>query len=110
NKQGGGTQRGVQNARVFLTAREHVLRAEFVDDDGLKKIPEKSRSDANLNIFPESIEGSGPFPPAQPHRVEKKALICDPSSGAACVNRILTSLAHRAYRRPVTASEVAQLT
>ena len=110
NKQGGGTQRGVQNARVFLTAREHVLRAEFVDDDGLKTIPAKSRSDANLNIFPESIEVSGPFPPAQPHRVEKKALICDPSSGAACVNRILASLAHRAYRRPVTASEVAQLT
>jgi hypothetical protein len=110
NKQGGGTQRVVQEVRVFLPANEHVFRAEFVDDEGLKKIPAKSRSDAAQNIFPESIEVAGPLPPAQPHKIVRKALVCDPSSGAACVNRILTSLAHRGYRRPVKASEVAELT
>jgi hypothetical protein len=109
NKQGGGTQRVVQEARVFLTANEHVLRAEFVGDAGLKNIPAKSRNDAGQNIFPESIEVAGPFPPAEPHRVAKKALVCDPASGAACVTRILTTLAHRAYRRPVKPQEVSQL-
>ena len=36
-------------------------------------------------------------------------LICDPESGRACVERILSTLARRAYRRPVTARETASL-
>jgi hypothetical protein len=36
-------------------------------------------------------------------------LVCDPQSGRACVDRILSELARRAYRRPVTAGEVGQL-
>ena len=54
---------------------------------------------------------AGPFPPAEPHHVAKKAL--DLRSGLR--RRVREpdpddSLAHRAYRRPVTAAEVAQLT
>ncbi len=80
-----------------------------MDDAGLAAIPVKSRTDTGQNIFPDTIEVSGPFPPAEPHVVVKKALLCDPSTGTACVTRILTSLAHRAYRRPVTAADTAQL-
>jgi Protein of unknown function (DUF1592)/Protein of unknown function (DUF1588)/Protein of unknown function (DUF1585)/Protein of unknown function (DUF1595) len=37
-------------------------------------------------------------------------LICDPQTGAACVDKILSTLARRAYRRPVNRAEVAELT
>jgi mono/diheme cytochrome c family protein len=110
NKQGGATQRGVYEARVFLTGNEHVFRAEFVNDDGLQKIPETARRNASQNIFPDTIELVGPYRPAQPHAVPKKALICNPASGAACVKRIAATLAHRAFRGPVANDEIAQLT
>jgi mono/diheme cytochrome c family protein len=110
NKQGGGTQRAVREARVFLTGNRHVIRAGFVNDEGLQKIPEKSRRAANMNIFPEFIEVSGPYRPAAPPPVTKKVLICDPAAGASCVTRIASTFARRAYRRPVTRAEVAQLT
>jgi len=63
----------------------------------------------NRNIYPEFIELTGPFAPAEAHVVHKKILVCDPERGAACVEQILTPLAHRAYRRPVTKEEVAEL-
>ncbi len=44
----------------------------------------------------------GPFPSKVERASRKKILICDPNSGPACVNRILATLARRAYRRPVT--------
>jgi hypothetical protein len=109
NKQGGATQRAVYDARVFLTGNQHVFRAAFENDARLASIPQKSRSDATQNIFPEFIEVAGPFPPAAPHAVSKPALICNPASGSGCVHRIIRTLAHRAYRRPVTPSDIAPL-
>jgi hypothetical protein len=109
NRQGGATQRNFAEGRTFLTANEHIFRAEFVNDEFVKPLSEKARSNNNTNIFPESIEIGGPYPPAQPVKVTKKILICDPDTGAACVNHILTEFAHRAYRRPVTRPEVAGL-
>jgi mono/diheme cytochrome c family protein len=109
NQQGGATQRSVEEAKVFLSANDHVFRAEFVNDEALKDIPENARFNNNRNIYPETIEIAGPFPPSEPHSVEKKVLLCDPASGAACVDRILTSLARRAYRRPVSKTEVGDL-
>jgi hypothetical protein len=110
NKQGGATQRALYEARVFLPGNQHTFRAAFVDDETLKSIPPKSRGDVNLNIFPEFIEVAGPFKPAAPQVVKKKALICDPASGTPCVHRILRTLARRAYRRPVTTADLAPLT
>ncbi len=110
NKQGGGTQRSVQEARLFLPGNEHVFRAEFVNDEGLAKIPENQRRNSGQNIFPDTIEIAGPYRPAEPHKVAKKALLCDPAAGRSCVTRIARTLARRAYRRPVTGAEVAELT
>jgi hypothetical protein len=110
NQQGGATQRGTVEARVFLPGGMHRFRAEFVDDTDLEKIPADQRFNNNRNIYPESIELSGPFAPATPQKVAKKVLVCDPAFGAACVDRILTGLAHRAYRRPVPRDEVAGIT
>jgi len=109
NKQGGATQRGVEEGRVFLTANEHTFRAEFVNDEFVKPLNAQARSNANSNIFPESIEIGGPYPPAETKAPAKKILICDPNTGSACVDRILTTFAHRAYRRPATKPEIAEL-
>ncbi len=109
NKQGGATQRAVYEARVFLPGNEHTFRAAFVRDETLASIPPKSRGDVNQNIFPEFIEVAGPFAAAGRHVVPKKALVCDPATGAACAHRILSMLARRAYRRPVTAADLAPL-
>ena len=109
NKQGGGTQRSVHEVRLFLTGNEHTFRAEFVDDVTLKTIPLKSRGDTNLNIFPEFVDVAGPYKPTAAPAVRKQALICDPASGPLCVNRILRTLARRAYRRPVTLTDTTPL-
>jgi hypothetical protein len=109
NKQGGATHRSTIETKVFLPSGMHTFRAEFLDDTGLKDIPEGVRMNTGRNIYPESLELAGPFAPAQPHPVQKKILLCDPASGNACVDRILSALARRAYRRPVAKPEVAEL-
>ncbi|MDQ1469811.1 MAG: hypothetical protein QOJ99_1291 [Bryobacterales bacterium] len=109
NQQGGSTQRSFQEIKTFLTGGEHSFRAEFANDPGIKDIPKEARFNNNKNIYPETIEIIGPFPSSEPHPSQKKVLICDPASGAACVERILTSLAHKAYRRPITKPEAAAL-
>jgi hypothetical protein len=109
NRQGGGTQRVVEELRVVLSANEHVVRAEFVDDEGLHAIPAASRRDASKNIFPEFIDIAGPYAPSSPATFAKQVLICDPASGRECVDRILASFARRAYRRPVERGEVERL-
>ena len=109
NKQGGATQRVVHEARVFATGNEHAFRAELADDVTLKTIPVKSRTDVNVNIFPEFIDVAGPYKPAVAPVAHKPALVCDPASGPLCVNRVLRTLARRAYRRPVTPADVTPL-
>lgn len=110
NRQGGNTQRHVEEERVFLTANEHIFRAEFLNDDFVRDLGEKALTNPHSNIFPESFEIGGPYAPASPHSVQKKVLLCDPAMGADCVERILSEFAHRAYRRPPAKAEVAGLT
>ena len=107
NRQGGGTQRTIEEFRVFLPSNEHTFRAEFINDLDLWKIPRSVRGNLTQNVVPEFIELGGPYPPSPPQPVTKKILTCDPASGAACVKNILTLLTRRAYRRPVSAADVA---
>ena len=52
----------------------------------------------------------GPFPSKVEKTSRKKILICDPKTGGnACVTRSSPTLAQRAYRRPVTKTEVDAL-
>jgi hypothetical protein len=51
----------------------------------------------------------GPFASAGEKPSRKRILVCDPKTGPACVDRILATLARRAYRRPVNGAEVASL-
>ncbi len=112
NRQGGATQRSCQQIRLNLTEGEHTFQAEFVNDDAVASIPETDRLNTNKNIYPESIEIAGPFPSEEKkaaHASRKAFLTCDPATGRACAESILNALTPRAYRRPVTKAEVAEL-
>lgn len=109
NKQSNETQRASHEARVFLPDGAHTFSAQFVGDEAVDKIPLTARLNARQNIYPDVIDIAGPYAPSEPRSIQKKALICDPASGAACVDRILSTLARRAYRRPVARAEVSDL-
>ena len=95
--------------RLALPAGDHVFRAGFINDDFVKTVPEKELFNSKKNKFLNSITFVGPFPAKVEKASRKKILTCDPNTGAACVDKILSALARRAYRRPVTRAEVAAL-
>ncbi len=98
-----------EQMRLTLPEGDHVFRAGFIDDDFVKNLTSKEAYDRKKNKFLDSLTFIGPYPSAVERPSRKKILICDPHSGPACVNRIVATLAHRAYRRPVTPQEVASL-
>ncbi|MEZ5352723.1 MAG: DUF1592 domain-containing protein [Bryobacteraceae bacterium] len=95
--------------RVYLPEGDHVFRAGFIDDPFVKGLSAKDAYSDKKNKFLNMITFVGPFPSKVEKPSRKKILTCDPKSGRACVDRILTSLATRAYRRPVTRAEVSAL-
>ena len=99
-----------EQMRLWLPEGDHIFRAGFIGDDFVKNLSAKEAYDRKKNKFVDSITFVGPYAPAEPPASRKKILICDPNSGPACVDKIVTALAHRAYRRPVTRAEVAALT
>ncbi len=103
--------------RLPVKAGTHTIVATFQKDT---VVPEgiifRPRADAVQAHFEGvgSISISGPFnvqgPGATPSR--DKIFICHPSAPTeeqACAERILTNLAHRAYRRPISANDLPQL-
>jgi cytochrome c5 len=95
--------------RMYLPSGDHVFRAGFIDDDFVKTLSEKDAYNNKKNKFLNSMVFVGPFPTDVERASRKKILICDPKSGQACVEKIVSALARRAYRRPVTRAEVASL-
>jgi mono/diheme cytochrome c family protein len=95
--------------RLYLPEGDHVFRAGFIGDDFVKTLDAKQAYDSKKNKFLNSITFVGPYPSKIERASRKKILICDPNSGDACVAKILATLARRAYRGPVTQSEVASL-
>ncbi len=95
--------------RMYLPSGDHVFRAAFIDDDFVKTIPEKDAYNNKKNKYLNSITFEGPFPTDVERASRKKILICDPKTGQACVEKIMTALAHRAYRRPPTQAETAAI-
>jgi hypothetical protein len=95
--------------RVYLPEGDHVFRAAFLNDDFVKTIDQKDAYNNKKNKFIGSITFIGPFPSKVEKASRKKILICDPASGRACVEKIVTNLANHAYRRPATKQEVASL-
>ena len=95
--------------RLLLPEGDHVFRAGFIGDDFVKTVTTKDLYNRKANKFLDAIIFVGPFKPAAPPASRAKVLICDPNTGPACVDKIITNLARHAYRRPVTRAEVASL-
>ena len=99
----------VREFRVFLPEGRHVFRLGFMNDDIGAAMPREKRFDSAANKYPHYIGLLGPQRPAQESASRKSILICDPATGRACVERIVSTLARKAYRRPVKTAEVAAL-
>jgi len=99
-----------QRVRVYLPEGDHVVRMGFVRDEFVATLPEASLENKRANLWLGALGIIGPFPSKQVKPSRQKVLVCDPKSGPACVDKILKRLAQRAYRRPVTAEEVGELT
>lgn len=95
--------------KLVLPEGDHVFRAGFIGDEFVKTLTDKEAYSDKKNKFLNMIKFIGPFPAKVEKASRKKILVCDPASGAACVDQILSTLARRAYRRPVTRAEVASL-
>ncbi len=95
-----------EEMRLYLPEGDHVFRAGFIGDDFVRTLSDKDAYNRKVNKFLDSILFIGPFPSKAEKESRKKILICDPASGRACVERIVSTLARRAYRRPVTGAEV----
>ena len=98
-----------EQTRLFLPEGEHVFRAAFLDDDFVKTLTPQDAYNRKKNKFIDSFKFIGPYAPKTESESRKKILICDPNTGPACVEKIVTNLAHHAWRRPVTRVEVAPL-
>jgi cytochrome c553 len=98
-----------EELRLFLPEGDHVFRAGFINDPFVAPLPQASVYDRRKNKFLDSIVFVGPFRSTVEKESRKKVLTCNPTSGGTCVERIVTDLARRAYRRPATRDEVRAL-
>jgi len=98
-----------ERIRVPLPEGDHTLRLGFIDDEFIKTVPKEDVYKDRVNKWIGSMTVVGPFASQEEKPSRAKVLVCDPKSGSACVRTILSTLARRAYRRPVTKGEVADL-
>ena len=99
-----------EHMHLYLPEGDHVFRVGFIDDDFVTKLSDKDAYSDKVNKFINSLFFVGPYPSKVEKASRKKLLICDPATGPVCVDKIISTLARRAYRRPVTRAEVASLT
>ena len=114
--------------RVPVSAGPHLVTATFVARtaalDEPARLPFERPYPAGVNIpetrtgaYLRAVEISGPYEPTSAGETASRERIfsCRPTSGAAtteaeaCAGNILSTLARRAYRRPVTSDDVAPL-
>jgi mono/diheme cytochrome c family protein len=95
--------------KVFLPEGVHRFRLGFMNDEAGARQSKEKAFDPKTNKYPQMIGFLGPERPAADATGRKRILLCDPASGAGCAERIVSTLARRAFRRPVTKAEVAAL-
>ena len=95
-----------EELRVTLPPGDHTFRAGFIDDPFARTLSNDDAYNRRKNKFLDSIVFIGPYPSAQPHAARARLLTCNPATGRACIERILTAVARRAYRRPPTRAEI----
>ncbi|MEO7192757.1 MAG: DUF1592 domain-containing protein [Vicinamibacterales bacterium] len=95
---------------VALPEGDHTLRLGFIDDEFIKTLAKANIYRDTMNKYIGSMFIVGPFPSKEEKPSRKKILVCDLKTGSVCVDKIVSTLARKAYRRPVTRAEVASLT
>ncbi len=98
-----------EQMRLFLPEGDHVFRAAFFGDELVKGLSAREAYDRKKNKFLDSITFIGPYASQTAPLSRAKIFICNPDSGAVCVEKIVSNLAHRAWRRPVSKAETASL-
>ncbi len=103
--------------RLNLPAGEHVIGAAFLTESvEIEGAPVRGNAQvpsAN-GLAVDYVTVGGPYNPTGPGNTEsrRRILICQPATGQpedVCARQILSTLARRAYRRPVNAADLAPL-
>ena len=97
---------GESIGHVRLTAGEHHFRASFPELAALADPLENMNTDGRRKLFIDYLDIVGPFEPAP--FVRQQIFVCTERT-KACADRIIETLARRAYRRPVTSADLAPL-
>ena len=99
-----------EQMRLYLPEGDHVFRAAFVDDDFVKALTAKEAYDRKKNKFIgfHHVRRTVSLPRRR-RRAARRSSSAIRTTGAACVEKIVSNLAHHAYRRPVTKAEIASL-
>ena len=95
--------------RLTLPAGEHRFRAGFIDDEFVKPLEPKDLYNNKTNKYLDMIKFVGPYASKAVPESRKALLTCDPNSGMPCVEKIIGTLGRRAWRRPITPTEVKSL-
>lgn len=85
--------------QVTLTAGTHRLGAGFLNDF--------YQAPADRNLYVEYVELTRPA--SGMAGTDARVLVCDPSTGAACVRNILSRFGRKAWRRPLVDAELNRL-
>ena len=108
-------QAGVHDIVVAFIDRSHVESPHNIADpffDALTVVCSCAPPGRRVRLE-EGVEITGPYNPQGVSRTPSRALIfvCDPTTKeeTSCARQITENLAHRAFRRPVTADEIARL-
>ena len=104
---------GTRNFELQLTlgAGDHEIAAGFLAESARTEGSERT---ATNGFSVDYVLVGGPFNPSGPGDTEsrRRVFVCRPAAGQPeepCARQILTTLARRAYRRPVTATDVEPL-
>jgi Protein of unknown function (DUF1592)/Protein of unknown function (DUF1588)/Protein of unknown function (DUF1585)/Protein of unknown function (DUF1587)/Protein of unknown function (DUF1595) len=103
--------------RIPVKAGTHTIAADFQKDTVL---PEGILFRPRFDNIPSHFEGVGAISIGGPYNTSgpgetasrEKIFICHPTAAAeeqACAEKIITNIAHHAYRRPVSADDLPQL-
>lgn len=95
--------------RLLLPEGDHTFRIGFINDAVVRGMSEEDAYNPRKNKFPHGMSFTGPYPSQTERASRTKILICDPKTGDACVQKVVSNLARRAFRRSVTKAEVDQL-
>jgi hypothetical protein len=102
--------RGEYPVRVILTAEEHSIRASYPELANLDDPRQNINPDLRRALFVDYLDIVGPFNPSkEPPASYNKVFVCGHNPGehgAQCARSAVESLMERAYRRPVSESEL----